>query len=287
MYILTRLCLVTLNCHPHFLTPFREYYATLPCDRAQIKHRRTCCETAMFAAASSFFARSNISQNYNVGGPSSIISSRSGTPAQGSSSGPGALPAPSNTPTFFVGPWKVQSGSHKTTNKRVSVWMFDKRNPELEKMGPAAKERTLEVLKSEVRATRLCGFSGFYTHARCEQATSLSRLRHPCVLGMHRNGYPDPPPLTTLHFQRWLNPLKRHGVNSYLLRNLCCPPYTYPSQTRSIDLLWWNLTKSRYRSPRPLSVQAILVDDRVPSFRPRKVSFNYAKGSPFSTPPHV
>lgn len=114
----------------------------------------------MFAAATSFFARSNISQNYNVGGASSIVGSRSGTPAQGSSSNPGALPAPSNTPTFFVGPWKVQPGSHKTTNKRVSVWTFDKRSSELEKMGPAGKERTLEVLKSEVRATYLCGFFG-------------------------------------------------------------------------------------------------------------------------------
>ena len=121
----------------------------------------------MFAAASSFFARSNISQNYNVGGPSSIIGSRSGTPAQGSSSNPGALPAPSNTPTFHVGPWKVQSGSHKTTNKRVSVWTFDKRNPELEKMGPAGKDRTLEVLKSEVRAAPSNGFSGCCAHDGC------------------------------------------------------------------------------------------------------------------------
>ena len=110
----------------------------------------------MFAAASSFFAKSNISQNYNVGGSTSIVGSRSATPAQGSSSNPGVLPTPANTPAFFVGPWKVQSGSHKTTNKRVSVWTFDKRNPELEKMGPAGKDRAFEVLKSEVRATPLC-----------------------------------------------------------------------------------------------------------------------------------
>ena len=146
--------------------------------------RRTCCETTMFAAASSFFARSNISQNYNVGVPSSIMGSRSGTPAPGSSSNPGALPAPSNTPTFFVGPWKVQSGSHKTTNKRVSVWTFDKRSPELEKMGSAGKERTLEVLKSEVRTTSLYRFPDVCADAmRVHKATSLSRLRHPCVLG--------------------------------------------------------------------------------------------------------
>ena len=121
----------------------------------------------MFAAASSFFARSNIFQNYNVGGSTSIVSSRSGTPAQGTSANSGVLPTPANAPTFFVGPWKVQSGSHKTTNKRVSVWTFDKRSPELEKMGPAGKDRTLEVLKSEVRATSLYGFFGFRAQAGC------------------------------------------------------------------------------------------------------------------------
>jgi SCY1-like protein 2 len=109
----------------------------------------------MFAAASSFFAKPNIVQNYNVGGSTSLVISRSGTPAQGSSSNLSALPTPANTPAFFVGPWKVQSASHKTTNKRVSVWTFDKRSAELEKMGPAGKDRTLEVLKSEVRATSL------------------------------------------------------------------------------------------------------------------------------------
>ena len=241
----------------------------------------------MFAAASSFFARSNISQNYNVGAPSSIIGSRSATPASGSSSNPGALPAPSNTPTFFVGPWKVQSGSHKTTNKRVSVWTFDKRSPELEKMGPAAKDRTLEVLKSEVRATLLNGFSRHYAHPRRVQATSLSRLRHPCVLGTQWSECFNPPPLTILRFQRWSNPSKRRGANSYLPRSLCCPPCTYPSLTQTIGLPSWSLTKSRYRLSRPLTAQAILVDDRKLSFRSRKVFSNYAKGSPSFIPPHV
>ena len=115
----------------------------------------------MFAAASSFFARSAIFQNYNVGASSSIVGSRSGTPAPGTSSNSGGLPAPANAPAFFVGPWKVQSGSHKTTNKRVSVWTFDKKSPELEKMGPVGKDKTFEVLKAEVRAT-LCGLFGFW-----------------------------------------------------------------------------------------------------------------------------
>ena len=158
------LILVTTSCRSHLMSTIEslntrifshispEFQPTAPV--AITNHsRRTWCETTMFAAASSFFARPNIFQNYNVGGSTSIVGSRSVTPAQGSSSNPGALPTPANTPAFFVGPWKVQSGSHKTTNKRVSVWTFDKRSPELEKMGPAGKERTFEVLKSEVRAT--------------------------------------------------------------------------------------------------------------------------------------
>ena len=241
----------------------------------------------MFAAATSFFARSNISQNYNVGTPSSIIGSRSATPASGSSSNPGALPAPSNTPTFFVGPWKVQSGSHKTTNKRVSVWTFDKRSPELDKMGPAAKDRTFEVLKSEVRATPLYGFSGYCAHPRRVQATSLSRLRHPCVLGTQWSEFFNSLPLTVLRFQRWSNPSKRPGVNSCLPRSLCCLPCTYPSPTQITGLLSWSLTKSRYRPSRPFSTQVTLVDDRKPSFRSRKVFSNYAKGSPSSIHLHV
>ncbi|KAJ2931423.1 hypothetical protein H1R20_g5707, partial [Candolleomyces eurysporus] len=68
------------------------------------------------------------------------------------------------TPSFIIGLWKVQAAAHKVNGKRVSVWSFDKRGPDMERLGPAAKDRTLEVLKSE--------------------ATSLSRLRHPSILEM-------------------------------------------------------------------------------------------------------
>ncbi|KAJ8454025.1 hypothetical protein ONZ51_g13269 [Trametes cubensis] len=71
--------------------------------------------------------------------------------------------SPTTTP-FNVGPWRVQSATHKVTGKRVSVWSADKRSPDMERMGPASKERTLEVLKAE--------------------ASALSRLRHPSVLEM-------------------------------------------------------------------------------------------------------
>ncbi|KAH9842331.1 other/SCY1 protein kinase [Rhodofomes roseus] len=117
----------------------------------------------MLAAATSFFARTNISQSYNIGGPS-LNGSRSSTPGP---SGPStsALPtAAAHAPPFNVGPWRVQSATHKTTGKRVSVWSADKRSQEMDRMGPASRERTIEVLKAE--------------------ASALSRLRHPCILEM-------------------------------------------------------------------------------------------------------
>ncbi|KAJ7286048.1 kinase-like domain-containing protein [Mycena rebaudengoi] len=111
----------------------------------------------MLAAATSFFGRTAISQSYNIATSSG---SRSSTPGPGgSSSAPAAF-----TPALNVGLWRVQSASHKVTNKRVSVWSFDKRSPEMERLRPVAKERTLEVLKAE--------------------ASALTRLRHPSILEM-------------------------------------------------------------------------------------------------------
>lgn len=103
----------------------------------------------MFAAATSLFGRTNISQSYIIG-PSATSSSSSS-----SSSSTLTSPAPLSTsaeptPTFHVGPWKIQHAVHKTTNKRVSVWSFDKRSPELDSGGVHNRERVLEVLKAEV-----------------------------------------------------------------------------------------------------------------------------------------
>lgn len=129
----------------------------------------------MFAAATSFFSRTNISTNYNVGSQSSSSSlpgfgsgSRASTPgpsgspssssvaaaaAAGGSAGSGALPLPQLTPTFHVGLWRVQPATHKVTGKRVSVWTFEKR--ELERVGGSGKERVIEALKNEVRVLYL------------------------------------------------------------------------------------------------------------------------------------
>lgn len=99
----------------------------------------------MLAAATSFFARTAISQSYNIGNTST--GSRPSTPGQAGSS----IAPPPFSPPLNVGLWRVQSASHKVTNKRVSVWSFDKRASDMERLGPSAKERTLEVLKAEVR----------------------------------------------------------------------------------------------------------------------------------------
>ncbi|KAJ7445769.1 kinase-like domain-containing protein [Mycena galericulata] len=111
----------------------------------------------MLAAATSFFARTAISQSYNIVSPPGP-GSRSSTP------GPSGSPAAPVAPSITVGLWRVQSASHKVTNKRCSVWSFDKRSPEMERLRPLAKERTLEVLKAE--------------------ASAMTRLRHPSILEM-------------------------------------------------------------------------------------------------------
>ncbi|KAF8636534.1 hypothetical protein AX17_003346 [Amanita inopinata Kibby_2008] len=111
----------------------------------------------MLAAATSFFARTAIAQSYNIG----ISGSRPATPGSSSST---VSAATQLVPTIAVGLWKVQPAYHKVTNKRVSVWSFDKRGPDVDRLGAGARERTIEVLKAE--------------------ASALSRLRHPSILEM-------------------------------------------------------------------------------------------------------
>ncbi|KAJ3815697.1 other/SCY1 protein kinase [Lentinula aff. lateritia] len=122
---------------------------------------------AATSAATSFFARTNISQSYHIGSAPSSLSnagSRPSTPAPQSSGPPTSTSSASFTPSIYIGLWKVQGATHKITNKKVSVWSFDKRGPEMERLRPSAKERTMEVLKAE--------------------ATALSRFRHPSILEM-------------------------------------------------------------------------------------------------------
>lgn len=130
----------------------------------------------MLAAATSFFARTAIYQSYNIG---TSPGSRPSTPGNANTS----LSAVTLfSPPLNVGLWKVQSASHKVTNKRVSVWSFDKRRPDMDRLSVLARDRTLEILKAEVVCKWVqlaCNFSTF------SQASALGRLRHPSILGKH------------------------------------------------------------------------------------------------------
>jgi SCY1-like protein 2 len=95
-------------------------------------------------AAATFFSGSNISQNFVIGGSSS---SRVGHPNIRAGSWASIFPAPANVSPFQVGLWRVQSATHKVTGKRVSMWTFDKRSAEIDRLLPMAKDKMMDVLK--------------------------------------------------------------------------------------------------------------------------------------------
>lgn len=94
--------------------------------------------STMLQAATAFFKTSQISQNY------AIASTSTGLPSSNlSTSGPAA--------PFHLGLWKIQEAVHKSNGKKASVWSFDKRGVEMERLSQTgAKERVIEVLKAEV-----------------------------------------------------------------------------------------------------------------------------------------
>lgn len=63
-----------------------------------------------------------------------------------------------------MGPWRVQPATHKVTNKRVSVWTYDKRAADADRMNAAAKDRITEALKVEVREA-CCAICGLVAQA--------------------------------------------------------------------------------------------------------------------------
>ncbi|WRT65846.1 uncharacterized protein IL334_002797 [Kwoniella shivajii] len=132
----------------------------------------------MFAAASNLFKQSTYLSAYNIhstsssntpiGSPSSSSTHLPTTPNPNGSTGSGGG-AGQGIKSFNVGLWKVISGSHKTTGKEVSVWIFEKKvldtiKPGTNYGGLQGKEWVLEQLKKE--------------------ASALSRLRHPDILHM-------------------------------------------------------------------------------------------------------
>jgi SCY1-like protein 2 len=93
----------------------------------------------MLQAATAFFKTSQIYQNY-------AITTVSGQPSAN------GVPGASPVAPFSVGLWRIQEAVHKTNGKKVSIWSFDKRSGEMERLNqPSAKERVFEVLKAEVR----------------------------------------------------------------------------------------------------------------------------------------
>ena len=97
---------------------------------------------SMFSAAAALFARTNISQNYTILSPGVTVTV------------PGNMGLPSLPagPPFRAGLWLIQPAQHKLNGKRVSVWTFEKRSPEMERLGGGgqAREMVLELLKAEV-----------------------------------------------------------------------------------------------------------------------------------------
>jgi len=113
----------------------------------------------MLAVASNLFGKSSSLSAYTLHTPSaSPAASSSNLPSTSSSSGR----------TFNVGLWKVVSATHKTTNKDVSVWIFEKRvldgikNDSSGRGAVAAKEWVIEQLKKEVSRAS----SGLMYHRR-------------------------------------------------------------------------------------------------------------------------
>ena len=97
------------------------------------------------AATTSLFGKSSSLSAYTIhttptSTPSSSTLNLSSTPGQASRRKP-----------LSVGLWKVLSGTHKTTGKDVSVWIFEKRTIDGVR-GPQLKETVFETLRKEVRA---------------------------------------------------------------------------------------------------------------------------------------
>lgn len=129
-------------------------------------------------AAASYLDRSNISSSYTaVPNPSTILSASSSSLSTLPSAGqPSSSSAASNYASpVRIGLWTVHRATHNSTNKLVSVWTFEKKldsqtssHSYLSGRGSntgASKtplETAIDVLKKE--------------------ASSLSRLRHPCIL---------------------------------------------------------------------------------------------------------
>jgi SCY1-like protein 2 len=127
---------------------------------------------AATGVASGLFGKSSTLSAYTL-----HSSTPTGSPATSSTNLPSLAGSPSKG--IVVGLWRVVGATHKTTNKDVSVWIFDKKVLEGVRGATQTREWAIEQLKKEVRTTPSCMY-----RSSDRQATSLSRLRHPDLLHM-------------------------------------------------------------------------------------------------------
>lgn len=93
----------------------------------------------MLAVASGLFGKSSTLSAYAL---------HSASPASSSTNLPSTDGATSKG--FNVGLWKVVGATHKTTNKDVSVWVFEKKVLDNVRGASQTKEWVMEQLKKEV-----------------------------------------------------------------------------------------------------------------------------------------
>jgi SCY1-like protein 2 len=97
----------------------------------------------MLAVASNLFGKSSTLSAY------ALHSSTPGaSPASSSTHLPGTINATSKG--ISVGLWRVVGATHKTTNKDVSVWMFEKKVLDGIKGASQTRDWVIEQLKKEV-----------------------------------------------------------------------------------------------------------------------------------------
>lgn len=127
----------------------------------------------MLSVASSLFGKSSTLGAYTLHSadpsPSSSYANLHGV-ASGRSS-----PAPKRTSSFNVGLWKVVGATHKTTNKDVSVWVFEKRVLDGVRNG---RDWVIEQLKKEVRQARADGRVQRSALMEGDCAVALAAPRH-------------------------------------------------------------------------------------------------------------
>ena len=97
----------------------------------------------MLAVASGLFGKSSSLSAYALHSSTPSVS-----PATSSTNLPAT--AGSTSKGFNVGLWKVVGATHKTTNKDVSVWMFEKKVLDSVRGASQTKEWVMEQLKKEV-----------------------------------------------------------------------------------------------------------------------------------------